>query len=121
MPSSSDWNSDTGLRGSSSPAPPLKERKPLGAVQVARILRRRAVRAGVPEGVLLTGHSGRVGSAIELLEAGFSVTDVQFAGGWKSPRMVLHYGKRAMPGRNAMAKLRQEQKKDQDKIESSDT
>ena len=90
-------------------APPLKERKPLGPAEVARILRRRAVRAGVPEGVLMTGHSGRVGSAVELLEAGFSVTDVQYAGGWGSPRMVLHYGKRALAGRNAMAKLRRAQ------------
>lgn len=92
-------------------APPAKERKPLGAVQVARILRRRAVRAGVPDGVLLTGHSGRVGSAVEMLEAGFSVPEVQFAGGWKSPRMVLHYGKQALAGRNAMAKLREAQSK----------
>lgn len=90
-------------------APPAKERTPLGAVQVARILRRRAMRAGVPDGVLLTGHSARVGSAVEMLEAGCSVADVQYAGGWKSPRMVLHYGKRAMAGRNAMAKLRKAQ------------
>ncbi|ASK94691.1 tyrosine-type recombinase/integrase [Xanthomonas campestris pv. trichodesmae] len=96
-------------KGRTFTAPPPKERKPLGAVQVARILRRRAERAGVPDAGLLTGHSGRVGSAVEMLEAGFSVTEVQFAGGWKSPRMVLHYGKQALAGRNAMAKLRKAQ------------
>lgn len=96
-------------KGRSFTAPPAKERKPLGAIQIARILRRRAVRAGVPGGALLTGHSGRVGSAVEMLEAGFSVPEVQFAGGWKSPRMVLHYGKQALAGRNAMAKLRKAQ------------
>ena len=93
-------------KGRTFTAPPPKERRPLGAVQVARILRRRAVRAGVPGGVLLTGHSGRVGSAIEMLEAGATIAEVQFAGGWKSPRMVLHYGKQALAGSNAMAKLR---------------
>ena len=98
-------------KGHAFTAPPPKERKPLGAVQVARILRRRAVRAGVPGGVLLTGHSGRVGSAIEMLEAGATIPEVQFAGGWKSPRMVLHYGKQALAGRNAMAKLREAQSK----------
>lgn len=87
-------------------APPAEERTPLGAVQVARILRRRAQRAGVPGGALLSGHSSRVGSAIEMLEAGLSAAEVQFAGGWKSPRMVLHYGKQAMAGRNTMAQLR---------------
>jgi integrase len=90
-------------------APPPKKRKSLGAVQVARIMRRRAKCAGVPDWANISGHSGRVGSAIEMLEAGASVTEVQFAGGWKSPRMVLHYGKRALAGRNAMAKLREAQ------------
>lgn len=93
-------------KGSAFTAPPAEKRTPLGAVQVARILRRRAQRAGVPGGALLSGHSSRVGSAIEMLEAGLSVAEVQFAGGWKSPRMVLHYGKQAQAGRNAMAQLR---------------
>lgn len=90
-------------------APPTKKRKALGAVQVARIMRRRAKNAGVPEWAKISGHSGRVGSAIEMLEAGATIPEVQFAGGWKSPRMVLHYGKRALAGRNAMAKLREAQ------------
>lgn len=93
-------------KGRTFTAPPADERKPLGAVQVARILRRRAERADVKNWKKISGHSGRVGSAIEMLEGGASVPEVQFAGGWKSPRMVLHYGKRAQAGRNAMAQLR---------------
>ncbi len=93
-------------RSSTFQLPPPDARKPLGAIQVARIFRRRAVRAGVPDGHQFTGHSARVGSAIELLEAGFSVTDVQYAGGWNDPDQVLHYGKTALAGQNAMAKLR---------------
>lgn len=96
-------------KGNTFKAPSPKNRKSLGPVQVARILRRRAVRAGVPEAKFMTGHSGRVGSAIEMIEADLSVNEVQFAGGWKSPRMVLHYGKQALAGRNAMAKLRKMQ------------
>lgn len=96
-------------KGKTFMAPPSKERKPLGAVQVARIMRRRAMRAGVPDWEKISGHSGRVGSCIEMLEAGASVTEVQFAGGWKSSRMVLHYGKQALAGSNAMAKLRESQ------------
>ena len=92
-------------------APEPGQRKPLEPPEVARIIRRRAMRAGIPSADLLTGHSGRVGSAVELLEAGYSVTDVQFAGGWRSPKMVLHYGKQALAGRNAMAQLRQRQAK----------
>lgn len=87
-------------------APPPEKRTPLGPTEVARIIRRRAARAGLQDAHQLSGHSGRVGSAVDLLEAGFSVTDVQFAGGWKSPQMVLHYGKRALAGHNAMARLR---------------
>lgn len=98
-------------KGRAFTAPPAEARTPIGAVQVARILRRRAKRAGVPVGFLMSGHSGRVGSAIEMLEAGLSVAEVQFAGGWKSPRMVLHYGKQALAGRNAMAQLREAQSK----------
>lgn len=91
------------------PHPLPDDRKPLRPSEVAKIIRRRAIGAGIAEGARMTGHSGRVGSAIELLEAGYSVTDVQYAGGWDTTRMVLHYGKRALAGRNAMSKLRKRQ------------
>lgn len=72
--------------------------------QIARILRRRAARANIERRI--TGHSARVGSAIDLVEAGFSLSETAYAGGWQSERMVTHYAKRAKAGTNAMAKLR---------------
>lgn len=75
--------------------------------QIARIMRRRALRADINRRI--TGHSARVGSAIDLIEAGFSMSDAAFAGGWESERMVRHYAKKAKAGSNAMAKLRGKQ------------
>ncbi|MCY4302610.1 MAG: tyrosine-type recombinase/integrase, partial [Aestuariivita sp.] len=46
--------------------------------------------AGLP--VRLTGHSGRVGLASELIARGASTAEVMLAGNWKSARMVTHYG-----------------------------
>lgn len=90
------------------------DRKHLAPSEVARIIRRRAVQANLPHAHRMTGHSGRVGSAVELIENGATPLEVQFSGGWKSQRMVLHYGKRAMAGRNAMSDLRKKQKKSVD-------
>lgn len=79
--------------------------------QIALILRRRAKRAGITTAKRITGHSARVGSCIELIEAGHSPTAVAFAGGWKGERMVLHYAKRALAGESAMAQYRDAQEK----------
>lgn len=84
---------------------------PLRAAEVAKIFRRRAQQAGIT-GLRFTGHSTRVGSAIELIEADASTTAVRFAGGWKSDRMVMRYGQKARVGRGAMAKLRAAQSKE---------
>jgi len=80
--------------------------KHLSAEEVAKIFRKRAIAAGLPEGFAISGHSTRVGSAVELIESGASLTAVRFSGGWQSERMVLQYGKKAMVGQGAMAQLR---------------
>jgi len=82
--------------------------QPMLPVQVARVMERVARRAGV--GVRLTGHSARVGSAVEMTEAGSSVRAIMDAGGWQGERMVLQYTKQSRAGQNAMADLRQKQK-----------
>ncbi|HDS1082315.1 TPA: tyrosine-type recombinase/integrase [Stenotrophomonas maltophilia] len=82
--------------------------KPMLPVQVARVLERVARRAGV--GVRLTGHSARVGSAVEMTEAGSPVRAIMDAGGWQAERMVLQYTKQSRAGQNAMADLRRKQK-----------
>lgn len=83
----------------------------LHPAEIAKIFRRRAKSAGITGANSISGHSARVGSAIDLIENGASTTDVQFAGGWKSERMVLHYAKKALAGSNAMAKMRGRQKR----------
>jgi integrase len=78
----------------------------IAAAEVANIFRRRAKQAELPRASTISGHSTRVGSAVELIEAKATLTEVQFAGGWQSERMVLQYGKSAMAGQGAMAELR---------------
>lgn len=84
--------------------------KPLRAEEVAKIFRKRAIAAGLPNGFAISGHSTRVGSAVELIEGGASISDVQFSGGWQSERMVLRYGKKARVGQGAMAALRRKRR-----------
>lgn len=109
------WCREAGIRrGYLFPPIGRKKREGLGvpnarhiaAAEVANIFRRRAVQAELPDGWTITGHSTRVGSAVELIEDGASLTSVRFAGGWQSERMVLQYGKSAMVGQGAMAQLR---------------
>lgn len=88
----------------------LSHSRPIRPKEVARIIRSRALRASVPGAATMSGHSARVGSAVEMVENGSSVQDVQFAGGWQSPRMVLQYAQTAMAGQGAMASLRAKQR-----------
>ena len=55
----------------------------------------------------LSGHSGRVGMAQDLVAHGASIAEVALAGRWKTPGMVLHYASRQEAGRGAVAKYRQ--------------
>ena len=61
---------------------------PLSPGQVARRLAALGRVAGI-EG--LSGHSGRVGMATDLIRRGASTTSVQDAGGWRDPGMVARY------------------------------
>lgn len=61
---------------------------PLSPAQVARRLAALGRVAGI-EG--LSGHSGRVGMAADLIRRGASTTSVQDAGGWRDPGMVARY------------------------------
>ena len=66
---------------------------------IARRLTAAASAAGI-EG-RITGHSGRVGLAVELTRRGAPEQATAKAGGWKSSRMVAHYsgGRRSRAGR----------------------
>ncbi len=61
---------------------------PLG--QVARIFKRMARRAGLPETVVrgLSGHSARIGAAQDMVAAGIELPAILQAGRWKSTAMV---------------------------------
>ena len=61
---------------------------PLSPGQVARRLAVLGRVAGLDG---LSGHSGRVGLATDLIRRGASTTSVQDAGGWRDPSMVARY------------------------------
>ncbi|MYG53835.1 MAG: tyrosine-type recombinase/integrase [Rhodospirillaceae bacterium] len=86
----------------------------LGALppgQVARIFKRMARRAGLPEAVVrrLSGHSARVGAAQDMIAAGIELPAILQAGRWKSASMVNRYGERLLAKRSAAAKLARKQ------------
>lgn len=87
-----------------------KRRPHLEAPEVARIFRRRAKTAGVPNAQSVTGHSTRVGSANDLARNGHSTLAIQDAGGWKDQRQVIRYTGRSKTGQCAMAQLRRKQR-----------
>jgi integrase len=74
---------------------------------VTRIFKRRARSAGLaPESI--SAHSTRVGAAQELLENNFTTGAIMLAGGWKTERMVMRYGRKLSASRNAMAQLQRQ-------------
>ena len=81
--------------------------------EIRRILRRRAAQAGVaiPAGKRISGHSTRVGTANDLLLAGFSTAAIMNAGGWKSAAMVVRYTEEAAATENAVAQLRDRERR----------
>ncbi|ODV26542.1 MAG: hypothetical protein ABT19_02795 [Rhodanobacter sp. SCN 68-63] len=103
------------LPGTDAPVPaaplpaPVKdpmEPQPLGAQEVARIFRRRAVAAGLEHAATISGHSARVGTANDLINNGATTAQIQHAGGWRSAEMVNRYTRRSQAGVNAVADLR---------------
>jgi integrase len=82
----------------------------LRAEEVAKIFKKRAKAAGFADYKAFSGHSTRVGSAVELIENKATLTEIQYSGGWQSQRMVLQYGKAAKAGQGAMAELRQKKR-----------
>ena len=75
----------------------------LSGEAVSQIIKRRGKAAGI---VGLSGHSGRVGMAQDLVSSGASIGEVAIAGRWKSVNMVVHYASRKEAGRGAVAKYR---------------
>jgi integrase len=74
--------------------------------QVARIYRRRALQAGLPDAGVISGHSTRVGTALDLSNNGATTREIALAGGWASEESVGRYTRKSDAGRNAVARLR---------------
>ena len=74
---------------------------PITGKSVSKIVQKRGEAAGI---FGLSGHSGRVGMAQDLVASGASIGEVAVAGRWKSPNMVIHYVRREEAGRGAVAK-----------------
>lgn len=81
------------------------EPEPLAAKEVARIFRRRALAAGLDHAPTVSGHSTRIGTANDLINAGKTTAQIQHAGGWRSAEMVNLYTRRSQAGANAVAEL----------------
>ena len=79
---------------------------PLTAGTVWRRIKAAAERAGMGKG--FSGHSPRVGMAMDLAAGGASLTDLQAAGRWASPTMPGRYTRRIMAHRNPVARWHKE-------------
>ena len=69
---------------------------------IARRLTAAASGAGIKGRI--TGHSGRVGLAVELTRRGAPEQATAKAGGWKSSRMVAHYAAAVAAEQGAVAR-----------------
>ena len=78
---------------------------PLSAAQVGAIFRRAAARAGV-ESPRFSGHSARVGAALDMVEAGATTDEAQQAGRWADARMVAKYAARPLAARAGKARFK---------------
>lgn len=74
---------------------------------VNRILKGLAQRAGlsIETQQRLSGHSMRVGAALDMAENGIDLVPIMHAGGWKSPSMVLRYTQQIDLLKSGMARL----------------
>ena len=71
---------------------------------IRRRLQQAARAARLPGWRDITGHSGRMGMAQDLSDAGFALPELMTAGRWKSPRMPARYTERQAAGCGAVAR-----------------
>jgi site-specific recombinase XerD len=74
---------------------------------VNRILKALAAKAGLDPTTTkqLSGHSMRVGAALDMVENGIDLVPIMHAGGWKSANMVLRYTQQISLAKSGMARL----------------
>ena len=81
---------------------------------------RRIGQAGSAAGlkVKLTGHSGRVGMAQELVKAGIHMAAIQKAGRWSNDEMVVHYSRNIAAAEGGVAQYYRRVQKEKDTEET---
>jgi integrase len=79
---------------------------PLNPGSIAAIFKRVAQWIGMPERFIdhVSGHSTRVGATQDLAALDIDLAAIIQAGGWKSPRMPLHYAEKINVARSGMAR-----------------
>ena len=82
-------------------ASPRGPGKALSESAIARAIDRAARRAGLGAG--FSGHSPRIGMALDLSRTGMATHAIQQAGRWASPAMVVRYTRSESAGRGAVA------------------
>ena len=82
-------------------ASPREPGSALSESAIARAIDRAARRAGLGAG--FSGHSPRIGMALDLSRTGMATHAIQQAGCWASPAMVVRYTRSESAGRGAVA------------------
>jgi len=75
----------------------------ISARQIARRIKKLAVLAGLGDG--FSGHSPRVGMAVDLAAAGEGIPALSQAGRWTSSAMPIHYTRQAVAQHGAVARF----------------
>lgn len=78
---------------------------PLSDRSVRQVIKDRAKQIGI-DGVRVSGHSLRIGSAQSLARRGASLVELQQAGRWTSPHMPGRYVRGQLAGRGPVARIR---------------
>jgi len=69
----------------------LKPNRQLNPSSINTILKKLQQKAGVQDRGVLSGHSFRVGTAIDLLKKGMPIEKIMLKGGWKSEATAIRY------------------------------
>jgi integrase len=79
--------------------------KPYLATEIAPLSYDAVVGAFRAVNVNLTGHSARVGAAVDMVKQGISLEKIQLAGGWRDPGMILFYARKTAAEHSAAADM----------------
>lgn len=87
-----------------------KATKPLNGLTIDNVFRRAYLALGnepleASRYCVWTGHSARVGAAMDLASKGYTAAQIMQAGGWKTPEMVMRYIRRITIADSVMVQM----------------